>query len=67
MTKQQEAAIARVCAHECMQRDLIEALECLVEWYGNRDWHKDELLPAHQQGRQIAASMEVLARAKEQQ
>lgn len=30
MTKQQEAAIARVCAHECLQRELVEALESVV-------------------------------------
>jgi hypothetical protein len=30
VTRAQENAIARVCAHECLQRDLIDALECLL-------------------------------------
>ena len=31
MTRAQEAAIARVCAHECLQRELVEALEVFVK------------------------------------
>lgn len=66
MTAQQERAIARVCEKECLQRELVEALEGIVNefrsmpcpngWY-RADVHADEITNARA----------VLARAKEQQ
>jgi hypothetical protein len=32
MTRAQEQAIARVCAKECMQRELVEALGLMMDW-----------------------------------
>lgn len=35
MTHAQERAIARVCAHECLQRELVEALEIADKFCGS--------------------------------
>lgn len=61
MTKAQEAAIARVCAHECMQRELLEALQAItnqLERIGDTRPHKD--------GKFIDMARDVIDRAKGQ-
>jgi hypothetical protein len=61
MTKQQEAAINRACAHECVRKELVEALESIVgiaqsgPWFAVSGGH-----PAIEEARKV------LARAKEQ-
>ena len=61
MTKQQEAAIARVCAHECIARDLFEALEGVIGWVpGRHAFHTDAAEKAVERARAV------LARYKEQ-
>ncbi|UXC34812.1 hypothetical protein [Cupriavidus gilardii] len=61
-----DEAVMRQAAHECLMRDLVEALETLIYWYGKRD-PGDALLPPDWQPHEIARAMEVVARAKEQQ
>ena len=61
MTRAQEMAIDRACAHQCMQRALIDALECLLaETTGG----PDEMWAP---GTAVENARAVLARAKEQQ
>lgn len=63
MTRAQEAAIARVCAHECLQRELVEALESVMQWIDgwSPEFTYDPEWPADRD--KVRA---VLARVKEQ-
>ena len=62
MTKQQEAAIARVCGRECLQRELVEALQEIVDRFGPA---QSGYIFSKRSALQRARA--VLARAKEQQ
>lgn len=67
MTRAQERAIARVCAHECLLGELVEALEAARKWHNGDKWRFDESEVMRQSWQDHADYLdEVLARAKEQ-
>lgn len=63
MTHAQEAAIARVCAHECLQRDLVEALESIFQYGADTLSGRAEGLP-DDRAWQRAAVAEMTKRAR---
>lgn len=62
MTRAQDQAIARVCAHECLMGELVEALEKIDQTFVD-DFTVDA---ESETGKAIIAARSVLARAKEQ-
>lgn len=69
MTRAQERAIARVCAHECLQKELVEALTTIIGWAETRDddINGDDPEIRLQFTEDLKSARAVLARAKEQQ
>jgi hypothetical protein len=58
VTKQQENAIARVCAKECLQRELVEALEGVIGWVpGRHAFHTDAAEKAVERARAVLAKV----------
>ncbi|SOY65630.1 hypothetical protein CBM2586_B10225 [Cupriavidus phytorum] len=67
MTRAQEAAIARVCAHECLQKELVEALATVIGWAETQDDDiNGDLEIRIQFTEDLKNARAVLAKAKEQ-
>lgn len=73
MTEAQDKAITRACQHECLMREMVEALEGVVKaWdemfypndYGGYEVSKSDAFEAY---RAFDNARAALARAKEQQ
>lgn len=64
MTHAQERAIARVCAHECLQRELVEALESVTTHLVGI--LRDQCAGLTSEFDAVRNARAVLARAKEQ-